>query len=137
MIDSFLKRNRKTIVLDRILVNHNTPDQHLALDPDAIKIHTAQHFQTVTDSTNKNVTDPSSENFFPNWPIWKRYYDPINDIPNNAYDTLMDLPSIDEWNNIIKHLPDQKAPGLSKITNKLLKKLGPKFPLQYYMCMPN
>ena len=72
MIDSFLERNRKTIVLDRILVNHNTPDQHLALDPAAIKHHTAQYFQSVAGSTNRNVTDPENNNFSPNWPIWER-----------------------------------------------------------------
>src|SRR3954447_17368268 len=126
MIDSFLERNRKTIVLDRILVDHNTPNQHLALDPEAIKFHTAQYFQTIAGSTNRIVTDPDTADFSPNWHNWEHYYDLIEEIPDNTYDSLMDLLSVDEWNNIIKHLPDRKAPGPSKITNELLKKLDPK-----------
>jgi len=37
----------------------------------------------------------------------------------------LELPTFDEWLLTIKHLPNDKAPGPSKISNELLKKMGP------------
>jgi len=47
MIDSCLERTRKTIVLDRVLINTNTNDPYLELDPDKIKSATMNHFKNV------------------------------------------------------------------------------------------
>ncbi|CAI2189151.1 6722_t:CDS:1, partial [Funneliformis geosporum] len=54
---SCLERNRKAIILDKVMIDTDTPSQYLALVPDDIKVHTAIHFQTITDSTNRIVTD--------------------------------------------------------------------------------
>ncbi|CAI2184713.1 3202_t:CDS:2, partial [Funneliformis geosporum] len=54
---------------DRILMGqighlgHNTPEQHLELNPDGIKIQTASHFQNITGSTNRDVSTIQSQNF--------------------------------------------------------------------------
>ncbi|CAI2201438.1 12895_t:CDS:1, partial [Funneliformis geosporum] len=40
MIDSCLERNRKAIILDKVIVNVDSPSQYLALVPDDIKAHT-------------------------------------------------------------------------------------------------
>ncbi|CAI2183879.1 10861_t:CDS:1, partial [Funneliformis geosporum] len=53
MIDSCLERNRKAIILDKVIVNADTPSQYLALVPDDIKAYTATHFQTIASSTNR------------------------------------------------------------------------------------
>ncbi|CAI2174004.1 5929_t:CDS:2, partial [Funneliformis geosporum] len=47
MIDSCLERNRKTIILDKVMVNADTPSQHLALVSEDIKAHTITHFQSI------------------------------------------------------------------------------------------
>ena len=69
MINLFLERNHKTIVLDKVLVDYNTQNQHLAFNSDAIKFHTAKHFQTIAGFTNRIVTDLHTNAFSPNWPI--------------------------------------------------------------------
>ncbi|CAI2198936.1 11745_t:CDS:1, partial [Funneliformis geosporum] len=56
MIDSCLERNRKAIILDRIMIHADTPKQHLELIPDEIKKQTALHFQKIADSTNRDVS---------------------------------------------------------------------------------
>ncbi|CAI2185629.1 15634_t:CDS:1, partial [Funneliformis geosporum] len=47
MIDSCLERNRKNIILDKVMVNANTLSQYLTLVPEDIKALTAMHFQTI------------------------------------------------------------------------------------------
>ena len=126
MIDSCLERNRKAIVLDRIMIHADTPNQHLELVPDEIKKQTASHFQTIAGSTNRDVSSYNSPNLNPNWNNWERHYDPIETIDNDCYSGIMDIPTYDDWLLTLKHLPDHKAPGPSKITNEMLKKLGPK-----------
>ena len=126
MIDSCLERNRKAIVLDRIMVQADTPNQHLELVPDEIKRQTASHFQNIAGSTNRDVSNDNSPNFNSNWNNWERHYEPIEAIDNDCYSGIMDIPTYDDWLLTLKHLPDHKAPGPSKITNEMLKKLGPK-----------
>jgi hypothetical protein len=51
MINSITERQRRTIVIDRILKTNNedTNDLELVTDPDEIKKLTALHFQTIAD----------------------------------------------------------------------------------------
>ncbi|CAI2173625.1 4560_t:CDS:2 [Funneliformis geosporum] len=77
MIDSCLERNRKAIILDKVMVNADTTSQYLAVVPEDIKAYAATHFQTIAGSTNKIVTDQSSHNFNPNWNEWQCYYEPL------------------------------------------------------------
>ena len=67
MIDSCLERNRKAVVIDRLLINRNSANQYLELSPDHIKQQTAHHFQNVAGSTNCDVTDPISSDFKSIW----------------------------------------------------------------------
>jgi hypothetical protein len=126
MIDSYLERDRKAIIIDRLLINKDSPDQYLELSPENIKKHTATHFQTVAGSNNREVTDETTSEFNPVWNDWRPFYNPSDDIDSNIYNDLVTIPSVNEWHNIIKHLPDHKAAGPSQISNEMLKKLGPK-----------
>jgi len=56
MIDSILNRDRRRIVLDRLLVNDPLHDKVLITDPKTIQTHAAQHFQQYALSQN---TSPS------------------------------------------------------------------------------
>ena len=126
MIDSCLERTHKTIVLDRLLIKDNiNDDPYLELDPDKIKIATANHFKYIAGITNQDKTDPTSPTFSQHWPLWEEFYQPISSVNDDAYDSILDIPSFDEWLSVLKHLPDGKAPGPSGISNELLKKMGP------------
>jgi len=45
----------------------------------------------------------------------------------------MDPPEEDEWYQILKSLPNDKAPGPSKVSNEMLKHLGPKMNKVFWM----
>jgi hypothetical protein len=121
MIDSCLERNRKAVVIDRLLINKDSNDQYLELSPENIKKHTADHFQNIAGSYNCDVTDPTSLDFKNTWNNWKSFYDPVTNIDNNIYSHILDIPSVDEWSAIIKSLPNHKATGPSQISNEMLK----------------
>ena len=96
MIDSCLERSRKTIILDRILINKPNSDPYLELDPKKLKKATALHFQTVAGSLNKIVTDPMIPDFSNFWTQWEEYYCPLPHINNNIYDHILDASTYDE-----------------------------------------
>ncbi|CAI2199565.1 17441_t:CDS:1, partial [Funneliformis geosporum] len=54
MIDSYLERNRKAIILDRIMIHADMSEQHLELIPDEIKKQTALHFQKIAGFSNRD-----------------------------------------------------------------------------------
>ena len=41
------------------------------------------------------------------------------------YQNLLEIPSFDDWTDIVKKLPNDKTPGPSKVSNEMLKQLGP------------
>ena len=53
---------------------------------------------------------------------WNDIYAPMSSINDRWYNTLMDMPSKDEWSNMIRDLNPHKAPGLSHIGYLLIKK---------------
>ena len=115
MFDSLLDRSRTVIQLDRCINNHS-PSKELLTDPIDVKRETARHFQQVVGSRHSNPSLPD---------LWKDEYEPLTDINPNIYDSLMQPPTDEEWADILKSLPDGKAPDPSKISNEMLKHLGP------------
>jgi hypothetical protein len=113
------------IVLDRVLINPNSNDQYLELDPTNIKEATMNHFKHIAESSNTSVTDNIATHYPNAWQFWKDSYKPLPAIDDNLYYSILDPPPYEEWLLIIKHLPNDKAPGPSRISNKLLKHLGP------------
>jgi hypothetical protein len=67
---------------------------------------------------------------------WRPFYQPLENVDTTIYDNLMDPPSADEWYDLIAYLPNGKAPGPSKVSNEMLKHLGPitKKLLWYIIC---
>ena len=115
MFDSLLDRSRITITLDRC-INNNSPDKELLTDLKDVQNETARHFQRVVGSQYSN---PSLLE------VWKQVYTPDDSIDTTIYHFIMQLPSKEEWHTIIKALPNGKALGPSKISNEMLKNLGP------------
>ncbi|GBC48273.2 RNA-directed DNA polymerase from mobile element jockey-like [Rhizophagus irregularis DAOM 181602=DAOM 197198] len=90
----------------------------LLTEPSDIKQAAIKHFQSV-------VTPPlvqhSSIDKFP--PRWQRAYTPISDIDSSLYTSVMSPILDDEWINIRKSMPNNKASGPSKISYEMLKHL--------------
>ena len=115
MINSLMSKSQRRIIIDRLIYKEN--DQEILItDPNKIKELTNKHFQTCPGAINeeKEIPDP-----------WKHQYEPQQHINDNIYKNLMDLPTLEEWVNIIKQLPNEKATGPSLISNEMLKHLGP------------
>jgi hypothetical protein len=115
MIDSFLERNKRTIIIDRVLQTKDN-QQVLVTDPDEIKRLTNDHFQNCAGGhhTPRQIPDQ-----------WKPQYEPRSDINDSIYNFLMSSPSEQEWADVIQHLPLHSAAGPSGITNEMVKHLGP------------
>jgi hypothetical protein len=113
MIDSILERPKWKIVIDRVFDYSNNQTQ-LVTDPDAIKNLTNKHFQQCAGSTNHEVPIPEQ---------WRTQYQPQSHIDANIYNNLMDLPTLEEWTEVIQQLPIGKATGVSQISNEMLQHL--------------
>jgi hypothetical protein len=115
MIDSILNRTKKTIILDRCLDNSSTARDLLTSESE-VKKESARHFQMAAGSTHSDVSLGEE---------WSPFYQPVQYINNNIYHDLMVTPTADEWYTVVQSLPNEKAPGPSKISNEMLKHLDP------------
>src|SRR5215216_4293623 len=97
MIDSYLERTRKTIVLDRVLIDTNTNDPYLELDPDKVKSATMNHFKNVAGSSNLHLDDLIATGHSEAWKFWKDEYKPLKSIDDNLYNTILNPPTYNEW----------------------------------------
>ena len=115
MIDSILNRKRQTIVLDRCL--DNSPlNLGLLTSAEDVKKETARHFQHAAGPQNAPHDIPNE---------WIPYYEPLQHFDSSIYGDLMRNPTEEEWSQIVISLPNDKACGPSKISNEMLKNLGP------------
>src|SRR6266542_4509159 len=115
MLNSLLNRYKEKLVIDRILLTkHNStrlvtdPEELLQtchLQYDALKKKRLHGFDNLT-------------------PEWQQTYDLISTIPDQAYDALLDEPSLDEWNEVVRNMNKDSAPGSSTIGYRMLQKLG-------------
>ncbi|CAB4436115.1 unnamed protein product [Rhizophagus irregularis] len=119
-IDSALSRTRRRITLDRVFVDHPHRPQ-LLTDPKAIDDAVVNHFQNFVPI---HSSPPSSISDFP--ARWSDAYQPLPDVSDNIYDSLMNPPSLDEWLSTVFSMPNDKAAGPSMITYEMLKHLGPR-----------
>src|ERR1043165_821220 len=106
LIDSLLERNKRFIVLDKVVYKDDNSQEQVTVDPDHIKQLTNDYFQNVAKSKN------SSKEFSPEWSKWKNEYALKSNIDGSIYDKLMDPPTLHEWFDVINNLPANKATGL-------------------------
>jgi hypothetical protein len=114
MIDSLINRHRKTIRLDRC-IDRSLNNNGLLTNPTDVMNETKRHFQQVTGTVHHFKEIPED---------WIPWYNPKDDIDPIIYDNLMSAPTENEWETVINNLPSNKAPGLSKINNEMLKNMG-------------
>ena len=116
MIASILEKKRRRITLDRVLVTKEDK-QILLTEPQDINQAIVDHYQNAAQGINGSFNLHSR---------WQRQYTPKDIIDSRWYDSVMAAPNDEEWDGIIQSLPNDKAAGLSKISNEMLKHVGPK-----------
>ncbi|EXX70835.1 reverse transcriptase family protein [Rhizophagus irregularis DAOM 181602=DAOM 197198] len=117
-IDSALSVEKRSIVLDRVLVIlDSTPT--LLTDPSDIKQAAITHFQSIVSSPLVHYSSIAS------FPIrWQRAYIPLSDVSASLYDPVLAPISLQEWSDVISSMPNNKASGPSKISYEMIKHLS-------------
>ncbi|PKY58537.1 hypothetical protein RhiirA4_480519, partial [Rhizophagus irregularis] len=117
-IDSALSVEKRSIVLDRVLVVLNSQPT-LLTDPSDIKQAAIAHFQSVVSPPLVHYSSPAS---FP--PRWQKAYTPLLTVSASLYDPVLAPITLQEWSDIISSMPNNKASGPSKISYEMLKHLS-------------
>src|SRR4051812_2885969 len=116
MIDSILNRKKRTIVIDRLLIeDSSTNTKRFTIDPAEIKQVAINHFQNyaLPDFPARQMDNKR-----------KQQYRPRDFINMNWYSNLMQPPTFDEWLVTLKSLPPHKAAGPSGISNEMMSHIG-------------
>ncbi|GBC29356.2 RNA-directed DNA polymerase from mobile element jockey-like [Rhizophagus irregularis DAOM 181602=DAOM 197198] len=117
-IDSALSVEKRSIVLDRVLVVLDlTPT--LLTDPSDIKQAAISHFQSIV---SPPLVRYSSINSFP--ARWQQAYTPLANVSASLYDPVLAPISLQEWSAVISSMPNNKASGPSKISYEMIKHLS-------------
>ncbi|GES82502.1 hypothetical protein GLOIN_2v1783829 [Rhizophagus clarus] len=82
-----------------------------------VKEQTNLHFQTIAGAIN-------CEKDLSQHPEWQDQYQPKRDVQYTIYSDLMKYPTLDEWIDNVKSLPNNKASGPSGISYEMLKNLN-------------
>ncbi len=115
MIDSILNREKRTILLDRLIIKDPIHGQMLIMNPQTIQTHAMQHFQQYA------LPYTASPQMNERWLAQFASKPYIND---DWYQSIMVLPTWDEWINTLQSLLNDKACGPSKLHNKFYKHAG-------------
>ncbi|CAB4408364.1 unnamed protein product [Rhizophagus irregularis] len=117
-IDSALSVEKRSIILDRVLVVLDSKPT-LLTDPSDIKQAAIAHFQSVVSPPLVHYSFTAS---FP--PRWQKAYTPLSNVSASLYDPVLAPITPQEWSNIISSMPNNKASGPSKISYEMLKHLS-------------
>ncbi|CAB4413289.1 unnamed protein product [Rhizophagus irregularis] len=118
-ISSSLNREKRFIVLDRVLVADTPNCPKLLVAPDEIKQAAIAHFQ--------NVVGPSASPFDSVSSLperWRNRYSPLEQFQESLYDPVMVHVTISELREVISASPAHKAPGPSSIPYEWFKLLS-------------
>ncbi|GET65107.1 hypothetical protein RIR_jg21183.t2 [Rhizophagus irregularis DAOM 181602=DAOM 197198] len=119
-IDSALSVEKRSIVLDRVLVVlDSTPT--LLTDPSDIKHAAVSHFQSIV---SPPLVHYSSITSFP--ARWQQAYTPLTNVSASLYGPVLAPISLQEWSAVISSMPNNKASGPSKISYEMIKHLSGK-----------
>lgn len=153
MISSVLDRSKKHLSVEKVVVSKGERE-YLYNDPEDVKRLMIEHFSIIAgkDVTNKVIHDymvkdhlmemdsdinprliennDGEKVIFDPVEAWTQQYVPKSNIENAdsknyIYTGLMNLPTDKEWDQILSHLANNKATGMTEISNKMLKQLPP------------
>ncbi|GBC43778.2 RNA-directed DNA polymerase from mobile element jockey-like [Rhizophagus irregularis DAOM 181602=DAOM 197198] len=114
-LDSTLNRKRSKIVLDKIVIKKNSVKQ-LISDEELIENELIEHFRSFA-GKKLNSNEKLKER-------WIHQYNPKQDINECWYNEVIQPISESEWKHMIRQLANDKAPGISQISNEMLKHMG-------------
>src|SRR5262249_55980406 len=77
---------------------------------------TSKHFQSVAGGSNSSVSIPND---------WLPSFSPLANVDDSIYDSILDLPTMDEWSSIIQSSPHGKAAGPSGLSYEMIRHFGP------------
>ncbi|GBB83193.1 hypothetical protein RclHR1_00010075 [Rhizophagus clarus] len=103
------------ISIEKIYKKDHNGNESLITSESEVLREINHHFQTIAGSVNRKK---------PIQGRWKEQYKPLDSINDDIYSDIMNLPSKDEWLNIIRNTPNGKAAGPSGISNEMLKHLS-------------
>ncbi|KAG9296359.1 hypothetical protein G9A89_014951 [Geosiphon pyriformis] len=109
-IRSAIDKRMESFELDKITLNHLVVDGELVLEPALVK---AKVDAVMKEWTRKRdvVSDITG--------VWSRQYQPLEYVFDNAFSGVISLIDFDKMFSVVLNLPDEKAAGLSGISNEL------------------
>ena len=116
MIDSILDRQRRSIVIDKLLVKVDNQTTELITEPDRIKEVTVRHFQTCALPLNSPPPIIPSH--------WQQQFESKSYVNADIYTPATLEISQQEWHDCIRHLANDKASRPSDISNEMIKHLS-------------
>jgi len=115
MINSLTEKDLKKISIETVYKKDNDVEV-LITDPDIVMKETNLHFQTIAGATNKEKVLIEGDR-------WYAQYDPKTmNVNADIYENLMQIPSWEDWLQVIKELPSGKAAGKSGISYETLQR---------------
>lgn len=112
-IDSSLSVEKRSIVLDRVLIVLDSKPTFL-MDPSDIKQAAVAHFQSVVSPLLVHYSSSAS---FP--PRWQKAYTPLFGISDSLYDPVLAFITLQKWSGIISYMPNNKV--LALLLRSLMK----------------
>ena len=112
MINSILNRHK-----DPVHFHNITTTNQVITDPTLIKQHISHHFEQWTHH------QPYNQTIFDQY--WSQEYTPISTINPSWYNSILQPITLEEVQNTISQLPNNKACGPSGISYEMLKHIGP------------
>src|ERR1043165_2815158 len=117
MIISLLNRPYKKIILDRFIIQ-NEEEVSLTTEPNTVLSGLAKHYENQFRKRNTKLEELSKE--------WKEIYEPKDWINEMWYMNLEEKIEEEEWEDVLRELKSDTAPGISGISYILLKRAGKK-----------
>src|SRR6266542_314322 len=115
MLNSLLNRYKEKLIIDCIVLT-DKDSTRLITEPDEL----LQKCHLQYDALKKKRVH-GFDNLDPDW---KQTYEPISTIPEQTYADLLEEPSLDEWQEVVRSMNKDSAPGASTIGYRMLQQLG-------------
>ncbi|GET56608.1 reverse transcriptase family protein [Rhizophagus irregularis DAOM 181602=DAOM 197198] len=118
MINSILDKTYSKINLDRIRILTDTQEEILLNSKEEVHTEAINAYSSLFRSRNHKFENLPEQ--------WKEIYELRKDINPEIYEHLNDIPTEQEWYEMLETMNDKSAPGISNISYKLIKKAGAK-----------
>ncbi|PKY33231.1 hypothetical protein RhiirB3_475719, partial [Rhizophagus irregularis] len=118
MINSILDKKYSKISLDKVRILTDAQEEILLNSKEEVHAEAINTYSSLFRSRNhkfENLPEP-----------WKEIYEPRKDIDPKIYEHLDDIPTEQEWYEMLETMNDKSTPGISNISYKLIKKAGAK-----------